>query len=66
MRKTIFNLEVLASHAIPRPHQFYEEAPQPPLIVEISNSKQVANQEPHLEGQVAQHVPPPADQDVPQ
>ncbi len=66
MRRTILNLEVLASHTIPWPQQPYEEAQRPTRIIEIPNPKQVAKQEPHSEGQVAQHVPTPGNQDVPQ
>jgi hypothetical protein len=45
MWRTILNLEVMASHIIPRP-QPQEEAQWPILVTKVLNPKQVAKHEP--------------------
>jgi hypothetical protein len=51
---TLPNLELLASHTIPRPQQPQEEAQWPSSAGKIPNPKQMAKQEPQLEGQATQ------------
>ncbi len=56
----------MASHTIPKPQQPQEESQKLASITKTPNSEQVIKHEPQSKGQVAQQVPPLANQDIPQ